>query len=89
MKMFIDTPKIYLHKQPVDFRKSINGLSLLVEQDMQQSAAYPLKSVVLGPDRLLSVVQTAGKRQIPLAAADVGQSIIYQRTAVALAVTRH
>jgi hypothetical protein len=26
MKMFIDTPKIYLHKQPVDFRKSINGL---------------------------------------------------------------
>lgn len=37
MKMFIDPPKIYLHKQPVDFRKSINGLSLLVEQDMQQS----------------------------------------------------
>ncbi|WP_460862649.1 IS66 family insertion sequence element accessory protein TnpB [Rheinheimera gaetbuli] len=35
--MFIDPPKIYLHKQPVDFRKSINGLSLLVEQDMQQS----------------------------------------------------
>ena len=37
MKMFIDTPKIYLHKQPVDFRKSINGLSLLVEQEMQHS----------------------------------------------------
>lgn len=37
MKMFIDPPKIYLHKQPVDFRKSINGLSLLVEHEMQQS----------------------------------------------------
>lgn len=37
MKMFIDVPKIYLHKQPVDFRKSINGLSLLVEQEMQLS----------------------------------------------------
>lgn len=37
MKMFIDPPKIYLHKQPVDFRKSINGLSLLVEQEMQLS----------------------------------------------------
>lgn len=33
MRMFINPPKIYLHKQPVDFRKSINGLSLLVEQD--------------------------------------------------------
>ena len=37
MKMFIDAPKIYLHKQPVDFRKSINGLSMLVEHEMQQS----------------------------------------------------
>nr|ELA8310982.1 IS66 family insertion sequence element accessory protein TnpB [Acinetobacter baumannii] len=26
-----------MHKQPVDFRKSINGLSLLVEQEMQLS----------------------------------------------------
>ena len=36
--MFIDTPKIYLHKQPVDFRKSINGLSLLIEHEMQLSS---------------------------------------------------
>lgn len=28
---------VYLHRQPVDFRKSINGLSALVEQDMQLS----------------------------------------------------
>jgi transposase len=35
--MFIDTPNIYLHKPPVDFRKSINGLSMLVEHERQQS----------------------------------------------------
>lgn len=38
MKMFIGVPNIYLYKQPVDFRKSINGLLLLlVEQEMQLS----------------------------------------------------
>lgn len=35
MKMFTDNSKIYLHKAPVDFRKGINGLSILVEQQMQ------------------------------------------------------
>ena len=30
-------PEVFLHRQPVDFRKSINGLSAIVEQDMQQS----------------------------------------------------
>jgi len=35
MKMFVDSTDIYLHKAPVDFRKGINGLSLLVEQQMQ------------------------------------------------------
>jgi len=34
MKMFISPPKIYLHKQFVDFRKSINGLSIIVESEM-------------------------------------------------------
>ncbi|MFA0077706.1 IS66 family insertion sequence element accessory protein TnpB, partial [Vibrio artabrorum] len=34
MKMFIDTSVIYLHKAPVDFRKGINGLSFIVEQNM-------------------------------------------------------
>ena len=27
--------RIYLHRQPVDFRRSINGLAILVEQQMQ------------------------------------------------------
>jgi transposase len=28
---------VYLHRQPVDFRKSINGLSALVEQELKLS----------------------------------------------------
>ncbi len=35
MKRLIETSNIYLHKAPVDFRKGINGLSLVVEQQMQ------------------------------------------------------
>ena len=34
MKMFVDPGTVYLHRDPVDFRKSINGLSLIVEQAM-------------------------------------------------------
>jgi len=37
MKMFVDPDAIYLHREPVDFRKSINGLVLIVEQEMQLS----------------------------------------------------
>ncbi|PNM26010.1 IS66 family insertion sequence hypothetical protein [Yersinia enterocolitica] len=37
MKMFVDATQIYLHRLPVDFRKSINGLTLLVEQHMALS----------------------------------------------------
>lgn len=37
MKMFVDVMQVYLHREPVDFRKSINGLSLLVEQQMALS----------------------------------------------------
>lgn len=32
-----DVESIYLHREPVDFRKSINGLSLIVEEQMQLS----------------------------------------------------
>jgi transposase len=34
MKMFIDTPKIYLHRAPVDFRKAVNGLTCIIELEM-------------------------------------------------------
>jgi len=37
MKMFVDIPQVFLHKAPVDFRKGINGLGLLVEQQMALS----------------------------------------------------
>ncbi len=34
MKMFVNISEVYLHREAVDFRKSINGLSLIVEQGM-------------------------------------------------------
>ena len=37
MKMFINTPEVFLYRDFVDFRKSINGLSVIVEQQMQLS----------------------------------------------------
>lgn len=37
MKWFDRVPAVYLHREPVDFRKSINGLSMIVEQDMALS----------------------------------------------------
>jgi len=38
MQMFTDVSTVYLHRAPVDFRKSINGLSIIVENDMSLSA---------------------------------------------------
>lgn len=35
MFRFDEALKVYLHREPVDFRKSINGLSILVEQAMR------------------------------------------------------
>jgi len=37
MKMFVDIQKIYLYREPVDFRKAIDGLALIVEQEMDLS----------------------------------------------------
>lgn len=37
MKMFVDVNDIYLHRDAVDFRKAINGLQLIVEQQMELS----------------------------------------------------
>ena len=33
MKWFNDLPRIYLHRDYVDFRKAVNGLSAMIEQD--------------------------------------------------------
>ncbi|MBM7072151.1 IS66 family insertion sequence element accessory protein TnpB [Shewanella sp. 202IG2-18] len=35
MIMFQAPPKVYLHRDFIDFRKSINGLSIIVEQQME------------------------------------------------------
>ena len=34
MQMFVEPSTVYLHRDIVDFRKSINGLSLIVEQEL-------------------------------------------------------
>ena len=38
MKMFVEPSSIYLHRPFVDFRKSINGLSVIVEASMELPA---------------------------------------------------
>jgi len=37
MRLFRDVPAVYLHREPVDFRKAINGLVLIIEGDMALS----------------------------------------------------
>lgn len=37
MKMFIEPSAVYLHREPVDFRKQIDGLAAIVELTMKQS----------------------------------------------------
>ncbi len=34
MRCFIEPSAVYLYRAPVDFRKSINGLALIVEQEL-------------------------------------------------------
>lgn len=35
MMRFTEELPVYLHRQPVDFRKAINGLSVIVQESMQ------------------------------------------------------
>jgi len=37
MRMFVEPPDIYLCPTPADFRKAINGLSMIVEQQLDVS----------------------------------------------------
>ncbi|RLV58777.1 hypothetical protein D5018_15635 [Parashewanella curva] len=41
MKMFCGASEIYLYRQPVDFRNAINGLSQIVESQMNLSPIIP------------------------------------------------
>jgi len=41
MKGFTDVGEVYLHRDPVDFRQSINGLSIIVEDNMALSPYGP------------------------------------------------
>ena len=51
MKMFVDPGAIYLHRDVVDFRKSINGLMVIVEQGMQLSPFAPALFVFCNRNR--------------------------------------
>ena len=37
MRMFVEVSAVYLHREPVDFRKSVNGLAVIVEGAMSLS----------------------------------------------------
>ncbi len=37
MKWFSDVPAVYLHREYVDFRKAINGLVMIIEDEMEMS----------------------------------------------------
>ena len=37
MKLQTELSTIYLHREPVDFRKAVNGLMIIVEQEMDLS----------------------------------------------------
>ena len=41
VRMFVDVNHVYLHRDTVDFRKSIDGLSLIVDQAMNLSVYDP------------------------------------------------
>ena len=41
MRCFVDPPEIFLYKDAIDFRKSINGLVVVIEQELERSAFEP------------------------------------------------
>jgi transposase len=41
MRCFVDPPAIFLYKDAIDFRKSINGLVVVIEQELERSAFDP------------------------------------------------
>ena len=51
-----ENTKIYLHRDPVDFRKQINGLALVVEELMalREQAQYKIDSLA---ERILALLQ--------------------------------
>jgi len=53
---------VYLYREPIDFRKAIDGLSALVELELGQD-----QGAVLAPQRFLPVAKAPGARQIRLA----------------------
>jgi hypothetical protein len=91
--------KVYLHREAVDFRKSINGLAALVEQSMGRDpfahAVYAFRNrrcdrikLAVRPHRLLAADETPGARPLHLATLRAGGTGTNGRT-VALAARRN
>lgn len=59
MKMFIDVPEVFIYRDVVDFRKSINGLVIIVEQQMQISPLTGSVFALLGQNWFCFMVQAA------------------------------
>jgi transposase len=76
-----ELPVVYLCREVVDFRKGINGLAVLVEEDLDQDpfserlycllqpAPGPGTDSVLGEERILSVAEAIGEGSVSLALA--------------------
>ncbi len=66
MRCFVDPPAIFLYKDAIDFRKSINGLVVVIEQELGRSAFDPALYVFCNRTRdklkgLCTLVQAVGK----------------------------
>ena len=67
MKMWVDPPEIYLYRDAVDFRKSINGLVMVVEQELAlspfaEARLVPIHQLELIPPPVAKHIQGFGKR---------------------------
>ena len=79
MFRFDEGLKVYLHREPIDFRLNINGLALLVEQalglDPFAACVYVfsnrrrnrVKDPGLGAQRILAAAQAPGEGPLHLA----------------------
>ena len=51
MIQWLESAAVYLHRQPVDFRKAINGLSMIVQEQMGLSPFDPALFVFCNKSR--------------------------------------
>ena len=79
MMALTEEVEVWLYREPVDFRRQINGLVLMVEQEMEadpfakrglrvhEPAPRSRTSSLLGPQRFRAVVEAAREGPLPVA----------------------